>query len=184
MKNWIFLKEALRSFKSTGAVASSSPALVSRLVETIPPKQNFRVIELGPGAGCVTQALLDRLGSQASLTAFEINPVFIEKIQQINDPRLRVLPLGAEEMGQFFAPNSVDFIVSSLPLSMIPKEVKAAILTQAQQVLLPQGQFIQYQYALQDYRLLRHYFDQIRVGFTLANLPPAFVYTCSLGLGY
>ncbi len=182
MKKMIFLKEALRSFKSTGAIASSSPALVNRLIEPVPPHQPLTVIELGPGEGCVTQALLDRLGTEARLTAFEINPVFVDKVREIKDSRLRVLPLGAEQMGTFFAPESVDFIVSSLPLSMIPKEVKALILEQVQLVLKPSGQFIQYQYALQDYRLLHRYFTNVSVQFTLANLPPAFVYTCSLGI--
>lgn len=177
-----FLKEALRSFKSTGAIASSSPALVNRLIESIPPQQPLNVIELGPGEGCVTQALLSRLGRNATLTAFEINPVFVEKVRQISDPRLSVIPLGAEEMGAFFAPESVDFIVSSLPLSMIPKEIKAAILEQVQLVLKPSGQFVQYQYALQDYRLLHRYFGDVSLQFTLANLPPAFIYTCSLGI--
>lgn len=178
----VFLKEALRSFKSTGAIASSSPALVNRLIEPIPPKQALTVIELGPGEGCVTQALLHRLGAGATLTAFEINSVFVNKVREIEDPRLRVLALGAEQMGAFFAPESVDYIVSSLPLSMIPKEVKGLILEQVQLVLKPSGQFIQYQYALQDYMLLNRYFGNVSVQFTLANLPPAFVYTCSLGI--
>lgn len=182
MKKTTFLKEALRSFKSTGAIASSSPALVNRLIEPIPYKQPLNVVELGPGEGCVTQAILDRLGTDGQLTAFEINPVFVDKVRQIEDPRLRVIPLGAEEMGTFFSPGSVDYIVSSLPLSMIPKEIKTLILQQTQLVLKPKGQFIQYQYALQDYRLLHRYFANVSLQFTLANLPPAFVYTCSLGI--
>lgn len=178
----IFLKEALRSFKSTGAIASSSPALVNRLVETIPSQRTLKVVELGPGAGGVTQALLDRLSPNSDLTAFEINPVFVKKVKQIQDHRLNVVAVGAEKMASYLEPQSVDYIVSSLPLSMIPKEIKALIFEQVKLVLKPTGQFIQYQYALQDYRLLSKYFGDVSVGFTLANLPPAFVYTCSLGI--
>lgn len=177
-----FLREALKSFRSTGAIASSSPALVKRLIQPIPAGANLRIIELGPGDGCVTHALLDKLGPNAEVHAFEINAAFIQKIKGIDDARLRVLPVGAEQMNEYFLPQSVDYIVSSLPLSMIPKEVKELILRQSQVVLRPEGQFLQYQYALQDYSLLKGYFNNVTVNFTLANLPPAFVYTCSFGL--
>lgn len=183
MKNHLFLREAIRSFRSTGAVASSSPALIRKLIAPIPVGENLRIVELGPGNGCVSRALLDRLGPTAELHAFEINPKFVEIMLSINDNRLTVLPTSAERLTDFFAPDSVDFVVSSLPLSMMPKPVKEVILQQSQRVLKPAGRFLQFQYALQDYSLLKGYFNKVNVGFTLANLPPAFVYTCSLGIG-
>lgn len=182
MNKLIFLREAIKSFRSTGAIASSSPALVKRLIQPITAGANLRIIELGPGEGCVTRALLEKLGPQAEVHAFEINKVFVEKINTIQDDRLRVLPVGAERINEYFAPQSIDYIVSSLPLSMIPQEIKEMILRQSKVVLRPQGQFLQYQYALQDYSLLKGYFNNVSVNFTLANLPPAFIYTCSLGL--
>jgi len=182
MNKWNFLREALRSFRSTGAIASSSPALVKKLIDPLPTGENLCVVELGPGEGCVTRALLKKLGPGAEVHAFEINESFVESIRRIDDDRLRVLPVGAEQMSAFLAPQSVDYIVSSLPLSMIPKEVKAEIIRQSQLVLKPGGQFLQYQYALQDYGFLKGYFNHVTVRFTLANLPPAFVYTCSFGL--
>lgn len=183
MKKHFFLREAIRSFRSTGAIASSSPALVKKLIAPIPYGQDLVVIELGPGDGCVTKKLLQKLGVAASVHAFEINETFVVKMKEIQDDRLSVIPLGAEQMGGFLEKNSVDFVVSSLPLSMIPKEIKEEILRQAQHVLKPEGRFLQYQYALQDYSLLKGYFNKVNVKFTLANLPPAFVYTCSLGVG-
>lgn len=182
MKKMIFFKEAIRSFRSTGAIASSSPALVNRLIEPIPDGEDLTIVELGPGDGCVTKALLGKMGRKSTLHAFEINDNFIKKIRNIEDDRLTVIPLGAEEMNRFFTSQSVDYIVSSLPLSMIPMEVKEEILRQSQYLLKPQGQFLQYQYALQDYGLLKDYFNRVSVRFTLANLPPAFVYSCSFGL--
>ena len=182
MNQWNFFREALRSFRSTGAIASASPALVRRLVEDIPGHRPLRVVELGPGNGCVTHALLERLSPDSELTAFEINPVFTERLRAIPDPRLRVIGEGAERLPDYFEDNSVDFVVSSLPLSMISKEVKTEIIARSQRALRSDGHFLQYQYALQDYGLLKDYFPAVRLGFTLVNLPPAFVYTCSLGL--
>ena len=182
MKDQFFLRTALRSFRSTGAIASSSKSLVKKLISPIPNQQNLTIIELGPGDGCVTKAILEKLGPQGELHAFEINTSFVAAIKAIDDARLNVIAVGAERMSEFLAPQSVDYVVSSLPLSMIPKEVKKQIILQSQAVLKPNGQFLQYQYALQDYGLLNSYFTKVNVQFTLANLPPAFIYTCSLGL--
>lgn len=182
MKNrWSFFREAIRNFRSTGAIASSSPALVKRLVEKLPSDRALNIVELGPGDGCVTRAILDKVHSESRVTAFEINPAFVEHLAGIQDARLRVLPVGAETLTQYFPAGSVDYVVSSLPLSMIPQEVKEEILEQARIVLGPDGEFFQYQYALQDYSLLKDYFGRVSVSFTMANLPPAFIYSCVVG---
>ena len=176
--NWSFFRTAVKNFRSTGAIASSSPALVKRLVAPLPTGRPLTIVELGPGDGCVTKSILARVHAGSRLTAFEINPAFVSQLGSIRDERLRVLAQGAENLTEHFAPGSVDYVVSSLPLSMIPKEIKEDILRQSQSVLRPDGQFLQYQYALQDYSLLKTYFGFVRVSFTLANLPPAFVYCC------
>ncbi len=182
MNNWTFFREALKNFRATGAIAKASPALVKRLVEPVTGHQPLNIVELGPGEGCVTRALLQRLHPASRLTVFEINEAFVERLRTMEDPRLGVHAHGAERLTEIIQPGTVDFVVSSLPLSMIPQEVKEEILRQSQAVLRPGGKFLQYQYALQDYSLLKGYFNRVNVSFTLANMPPAFVYSCSLGL--
>ena len=182
MNNWNFFREALKNFRSTGAIARASPVLIKHLIAAIPEDMPLTVLELGPGEGCVTRALLRRLDANSTLTAFEINDSFVARLQCIDDPRLSVLHIGADRLDDHFPPDSVDFVVSSLPLSMIDQAVKERIIRQSQRVLKPSGRFLQYQYALQDYSLLKDSFSQVSVSFTLANLPPAFVYSCSLGL--
>ncbi len=182
MKKWSFFREAVRNFRTTGSIAASSPALVKKLVEPLPANRPLIIVELGPGDGCVTSAIVGKIHPQSQLTAFEINGAFVEKLAQIQDARLRVLGVGAERLTDYFAPGTVDYVVSSLPLSMIDKSTKEEILRQAQTVLRPQGHFLQYQYALQDYGLLKGYFNRVSVSFTMANLPPAFIYSCSLGM--
>lgn len=177
-ESWDFFRTAVKNFRSTGAIASSSPALVKKLVAPLPGDRPVKVIELGPGDGCVTRAILSRISPDSELTAFEINGTFIQLLNSIQDDRLSVLPVGAEQLREYFQENSVDYVISSLPLSMIPKDVKAEILRQSQLALKPEGQFYQYQYALQDYSLLKDYFGRVTVSFTMANLPPAFIYTC------
>jgi phospholipid N-methyltransferase len=45
--------------------------------------------------------------------------------------------------------------------------------------LRPDGTFLQYQYSLKHRRALEQRYPQVRLGFTLRNFPPAFVYSCS-----
>lgn len=182
MNNWHFFRQAVKNFRSTGAVARASPVLVKQLIKPIPADRPLCIVELGPGEGCVTRALLERLSPDSSLTAFEINEVFVRKLAHITDRRLEVKAVGADCLTEYFAEGSVDYVVSSLPLSMIDKSVKEAIIRQSQTILTPKGRFLQYQYALQDYGLLKDSFHKVSVSFTLANFPPAFVYSCSLGL--
>jgi phospholipid N-methyltransferase len=179
---WSFFREAIKSFRSTGAIASSSPALVKRLVEKLPEDRPVTIVELGPGDGCVTRAILAKVHPDSQVTAFEINERFVAHLSGIEDKRLRVLPVGAEKVADYFPAGSVDYVVSSLPLSMIPKEIKEEILRQASVILGPDGEYFQYQYALQDYSLLKDYFGRVSVSFTMANLPPAFIYTCVVGV--
>ena len=42
------------------------------------------------------------------------------------------------------------------------------------------GMFIQYQYSLGKRDLLKDYFHCVRLGFTPLNLPPAFIYYCTM----
>ena len=182
MNNWNFFREALKNFRSTGAIARASPLLIKRLIGSIPGDRPLTVVELGPGEGCITRALLEELHPESSLTAFEINPAFVRRLGEIEDPRLHIIPRGADRLADHFGPASVDFVVSSLPLSMIDQPVKERIIRQSQEVLRPGGEFLQYQYALQDYGLLKDSFSRVSVSFTWANLPPAFVYSCSLGM--
>lgn len=182
MKNrWSFFREALKSFRSTGAIASSSPALVKKLIEPLPTDRPLNIVELGPGDGCVTRAILAKVHPGSKVTAFEINETFVAHLAGIEDKRLRVLPVGAERIAEYFPDGSVDYVVSSLPLSMIPKEVKSEILQRARIALGPDGEYFQYQYALQDYSLLKDVFGRVSVSFTVANLPPAFIYSCVVG---
>ncbi|MGB3798341.1 MAG: methyltransferase domain-containing protein, partial [Lewinella sp.] len=151
MNNWNFFREALKNFRSTGAIARASPALIKHLIGSIPSDRPLTVVELGPGEGCVTRALLDTLHPNSTLTAFEINPAFVRRLQVIQDPRLRIIASGADRVTDHFGPATVDYVVSSLPLSMIDQPVKQRIIQQSQKVLTPAGEFLQYQYALQDY---------------------------------
>ena len=56
----LFLREWLAHPQRTGAVAPSSPKLAAAMARWLPDDPESFVLELGPGTGAVTQALLNR----------------------------------------------------------------------------------------------------------------------------
>lgn len=80
---------------------------------------------------------------------------------------------------KYFCENSIDYIVSSLPLAFIKKNTVWEILAESKNILKSNGFFIQYQYFLQNKDQIKTFFPKIKYRFTLLNFPPAFVYICN-----
>jgi len=68
--------------------------------------------------------------------------------------------------------------VSSLPLTLLKEEDVIDLLDKIPNYLKKEGYFVQYQYSLGKYRLLKQKFARVNVDFTLRNVPPSFVYKC------
>lgn len=176
MENRKFLLEAVKSLRTTGAVASSSKHLIRKMLAPVHFDQVSLAVELGTGDGCVTSSILEHLSPQASLVAFEINESFWHKTNQIQDSRLRLLLESAENLPIHFSENSVDAVISSLPLAIFPPALKRNILENVYQVLKPDGLYIQFQYSLNDRKLIRSIFKKVHIKLEVRNIPPAFVY--------
>lgn len=171
-----FFKEALKDIKQTGSVAPSSRFLAAKMTEHIDFNQTLKIVELGAGQGVITRHILDEMNSYSSLMSFEINPYLFSEIVKIEDERLKPMMKSAVRLSSCIAQNSVDFIISGLPLANMDKYSKEELLESCYSILKPGGFYIQFQYALNDYKLIRHYFDKVRLGFALLNFPPTFIY--------
>jgi phospholipid N-methyltransferase len=193
-----FSAEALANFQTTSAVAPSSRYLIRAMLAPLPLARARAVVEFGPGTGAITRALLDALPRQATLYSFEISPRFRDYLRQnLSDPRLVVIPAGAERVGEELAARGVrqlDAAVSSLGLTFMPDRQRCAALGGLVKFLAPHGVFTQYQYlhGLLAYwqlsegrirrftaaRLLRQYFSTAARELVWRNLPPALVFAC------
>ncbi|WP_272023733.1 class I SAM-dependent methyltransferase [Olleya namhaensis] len=177
-----FLKESLKSLKTSGTLFPSSRFLASKLLKSIDFKTTKLVVEFGPGNGIITKEILARLKPDATLITFEINDSFYKALLKIEDSRLIVSNQSADKVLEVIKQHgfsSTDYIVSSLPLTNIPKPISAVILDSAYESLNPKGYFFQYQYSLTYYSALKEIFKgNVDLGFEPLNVPPAFVYTC------
>lgn len=175
-----FLKQFFKDFKHTGAVAPSSKALTNNMLKGIDFNKPVKIVELGPGTGCMTEEILKRMHPDSELTCIEINPIFCQKLEEIQtDKNLTVLQASAQDFGKHFEAKDADFVVSGLPLANFKKEEILSVFNNIKTVLKKSGEYIQFQYTLRLDKLIKDHFTKVLKTFSFFNLPPAFVYSCS-----
>jgi phosphatidylethanolamine/phosphatidyl-N-methylethanolamine N-methyltransferase len=149
-----FFMGFLRNPTGIGSVIPSSRWLERRLVETAAIGSSRLVVELGPGTGGTTRAILKALPPESTLLAIEINPVFIGYLQACPDPRLSVYPGSAEHLPDALAsvnhgripPGArADAVISGIPFSTMPPEVGRRIIRSIWDCMAPGGRFVAYQ---------------------------------------
>ena len=179
-----FLGEFIKERKIVGAIAPSSKFLMKKMIAPIDFQKADVIVELGPGNGVFTKSILERMKQTSKLFSFELNTPFYEHISSIiDDKRLILINDTAEKIDMHLEKHGigkVDYIVSSLPFTVIPKEVKLTIIDKCVKQLKEDGMFIQFQYSLNAKKLLSSKFSQIKIDFSALNFPPAFVYKCRL----
>lgn len=172
----------MKSIRTSGTITPSSRVLIQNLLKPIDFTAAKCIIELGPGNGCVTRALLDRMRPDSMLVSFEVNEDFASELRNLSDPRLRIMNRCASSIREVLVElgiGKVDHVVSSLPLSLIDGGVRESILANVDSNLRDGGRFMQYQYSLRNYSDMKSVFGKVKLNFTLRNMPPAVVYECS-----
>ncbi|MFJ8433340.1 class I SAM-dependent methyltransferase [Kitasatospora sp. NPDC094019] len=93
---WLFLSEALRAFRLTGAVAPSGVELVNALAvpATSRPDRPLSVLEVGAGTGAVTRRLVRVLRAGDRLHVVEPNPRFAQRLRTDEELSRRGAELG------------------------------------------------------------------------------------------
>ena len=145
-----FLRSWLDNPLSAGAITPSGPALARAMAAAVDPERHGPVVELGPGTGPVTEALLERGIAEDRLILVEFDADFCTLLRA-RFPRARVIQGDAYGLAKTLAtiaPGSVSAIVSSLPLLTRPEPTRLALLQQAFALLAPGAPFIQFTYGL------------------------------------
>ncbi len=182
-----FFHQFVRNWKTVGAVAPSSPALASRMMEAAEVGRARHVLELGPGTGAFTSAILDSMPHQSSYLGIELNEAFVTQLKP-RFPSMDFRIAGAQEFDfpAYLAEREpFDVIVSGLPWTAFPRCLQEAILANVLPHLRDGGRFATFAYygfhrlpSGQRFRGLLHErlpgVETSRV--VWANMPPAFVY--------
>lgn len=144
IKSWI--DDPLR----TGSVTPSSPALARRMASYVDPEQPGPVIEIGPGTGPVTEALIERGVAEERLILVEYSPEFCTLLRE-RFPRATVVQGDAYALTTTLAGHlqgKAIALVSSLPLFTRPPAMRSALAREAFKLLVDGAPFIQFTYSV------------------------------------
>ena len=176
----LFLKTFVSHPRQVGAVLPTSRRAVSDMLDMAPLPSASLVVELGSGTGSHTGAILDRLGPDARLIAFEIEPAMAEGLRRkLPDPRLQVVAGSAEDLLTVLAGDRPEVIVSALPFTSLPQGLGKVILQRAARALAPGGTLLVLQYSPFVAGTLAQLFRSTTRRICLVNVPPAFLYACT-----
>lgn len=180
---FLFARNFFRYPKLLGSLVPSSPFLVKHVLSLVDWERARVVVEYGPGVGTITQEILKRIRPDATLVAIELNPCFVEFLQnEISDPRLRVVYGSAADVASILRQLGLlhaDYIISGIPYTLLPDGVRRVVTRETHHVLHPEGAFVVYQFTRTVLPYLRPTFANVKQDFNLFNILPARIYYCT-----
>ena len=145
-----FLKNWVDNPLLTGAIYPSGKVLSAKLADTVDISGTGPIVELGPGTGPVTEALLARGIAPERLVLIEFSADFCRALKT-KFPNVRVIEGDAYAIKQTLAAQGIENIsavVSSLPLLTKPEPERLALLAEAFSMMGKSGTFAQFTYGL------------------------------------
>ncbi len=132
-----------------GAVSPSGPFLARMMARYVDPRKAGPIVELGPGTGVITEALLERGIAPKRLFLIEYDRGFCRLLRR-RFPGVHVIKGDAYHLsktlkGRLRRPPAA--IVSSLPILLKPESQRLALLTEAMNCMSPDGRFVQFTYS-------------------------------------
>ena len=145
-----FLKAWVENPAATGAVSPSGKFLARTMARGVDAALPGPVVELGPGTGPVTQALVDHGIAPERLVLVEYDPAFCALLRD-RFPAATVIQGDAYNLPATLAgvlPGPAAAVVSSLPLLNKPEDDRLAMLQAAFDLLAPGGNVVQFTYGM------------------------------------
>src|ERR1700730_2050875 len=154
-KNGIRLDDEVRFIRTwiekplaIGAVTPSSRALARTMAGYVDPKLSGPIVELGPGTGPVTDALVAQGVDPSRLVLIEFDPTFCRLLRK-RYPEATVVQGDAYGLRRVLAgllQQPAAAVVSSLPLFTKPLQTRLRLLFEAFHLMSPGAPFVQFTY--------------------------------------
>ena len=174
----LFVQEWLQAPLTTASITPSSRFLANAMARWANPNSKHFVLELGPGTGAVTQALLQRGVAEHKIVCVENNPKMADVLGR-RFPRTHILSGDAREFDrllqkEFGNVECVDAVISSLPLKNFPPDETENLSNKIHAILRPRGKWVQYTYSLKHaHPKGSEQFDLVKSDVIWFNVPPA-----------
>jgi phosphatidylethanolamine/phosphatidyl-N-methylethanolamine N-methyltransferase len=171
-----FIKGVMSQPKTVGAIMPTSARTATKMASIIDTGSGLPVLELGPGTGVITKAILARGVKPEDLVSVEYSTQFVQHLQAkypgvnfINGDAFNIVETLKEYRGQKF-----DCVISGIPLLNFPMHMRVSLIESLLD-LMPAGRpVVQFSYgpvspvtARPDSYKIEH-FD-----FVVRNIPPA-----------
>jgi phosphatidylethanolamine/phosphatidyl-N-methylethanolamine N-methyltransferase len=144
-----FIRSWIEKPLSIGAVTPSSRVLARAMAAYVDPDAKGPVIELGPGTGPVTEALVAQGIDPARLILLEFDPTFCRLLRQ-RYPAATVVQGDAYSLKRVLGGHLAEpaaAVVSGLPLFTKPLKTRLKLVYEAFALMLPGAPFVQFTYA-------------------------------------
>jgi phosphatidylethanolamine/phosphatidyl-N-methylethanolamine N-methyltransferase len=144
-----FIRSWIEKPLSIGSVTPSSRVLARAMAAYVNPNTDGPVIELGPGTGPVTEALVEQGIDPARLILVEFDPTFCRMLRQ-RYPTATVVQGDAYSLKRVLGSHMAKpaaAVVSGLPLFTKPLKTRLKLLYEAFALMLPAAPFVQFTYA-------------------------------------
>ena len=145
-----FIRSWIEEPLATGAVMPSGKPLARAMAKCVDPEMEGPVVELGPGTGAVTAALVAQGIEPSRLVLVEFNPTFC-RLLRTRYPEATVVQGDAYGIKRLLASllrQPAAAVVSGLPLFNKPLKLRLRLLADAFTLLAPDGPFVQFTYAI------------------------------------
>jgi phosphatidylethanolamine/phosphatidyl-N-methylethanolamine N-methyltransferase len=145
-----FIRSWIERPLSTGAVTPSGKILARTMARYVDPNSIGPVVELGPGTGPVTEALVEAGVNPARLILVESNPAFC-RILRARYPDATLVQgdaYGVRRLLETLLLQPAAAMVSGLPLITKPVRMRLRLIRDAFDLMVPGAPFVQFTYAV------------------------------------
>lgn len=179
----LFARNFIKHPRMLGSVIPSSRFLIDEVLGPVDWSRAKVVVEYGPGVGNITAEILSRMSADARLIVVEMNPEFVRFLRNdLRDPRLQVVEGSAADIESVLRDaghDSADYIISGIPFSTMPPDIREAVLRASHAALKPSGAFLVYQFSRRVLPDLERVFDSVERRFEPLNILPAQLFVCA-----
>jgi phospholipid N-methyltransferase len=178
----LFGRNFIKHPKMLGSLIPSSRFLVNKVLSEVDWGRARVFLEYGPGVGTFTTEILRRMRPDAVLVVLETNADFVRFLRgKVLDDRLHVVHGSAADADTALARldlSHADYVISGIPYTTMPAEVREAILRTTHALLHPNGTFLVYQFTRTVLPYLQRVFGLVRQDFEPLNVMPARLFYC------
>lgn len=179
-----FFKGWIDGPKSVGAILPTSSVTARRMASVINPESGLPVLELGPGTGIITKAILKRGIAPENLASIEYSTDFYQHLKRTM-PGVHFINGDAFDLDRTLGDwkdKKFDAVISAIPMLSFPMERRIALLEDLLDRMPPGRPVVQITYgpvspidARPDRFQIKH------LDFIVRNIPPAQLWVYSRG---